>query len=133
MIGVGSDNSRGTFDNVRVLVLPPAITFQSTDTFDDGVADLFPSTLQTGAWVVQGGRLTGSPAGGGIATSLIDLGIDGLEVSSYLELVATVKRDVPLETGIEELKLTGFNLEKSRALFTELEFTNLITLIENGG
>jgi hypothetical protein len=40
---------------------------------------------------------------------------------------------VPLETGIEELKLTGFNLEKTRALFTELEFTNLITLIENGG
>ncbi len=47
--------------------------------------------------------------------------------------LATVKRDVPLDTDIEELKFTGFNLEKTRALFTELEFTNLIKLIENGG
>ena len=47
--------------------------------------------------------------------------------------LATVKRDVPIDTGIEELKFTGFNLEKARALFTELEFTNLIKLIENGG
>jgi len=47
--------------------------------------------------------------------------------------LATVKRDVPLETGIEALKFTGFNLDKTRSLFTELEFTNLITLIENGG
>jgi DNA polymerase-1 len=47
--------------------------------------------------------------------------------------LATVKRDVPLEIAIEELKLTGFNLEKIRALFTELEFSNLITLIENSG
>ena len=47
--------------------------------------------------------------------------------------LATVKRDVPLDTGLEELKFTGFNLEKTRTLFTELEFTNLIKLIENGG
>jgi 5'-3' exonuclease len=47
--------------------------------------------------------------------------------------LATVKRDVPLETGLAELKFTGFNLDKTRALFTELEFTNLIKLIENGG
>lgn len=47
--------------------------------------------------------------------------------------LATVKRDVPLDTALEELKLTGFNLEKTRTLFTELEFTNLIKFIENGG
>jgi len=47
--------------------------------------------------------------------------------------LATVKRDVPLDTGLEELKFTGFNLEKTRTLFTELEFTNLVRLIENGG
>ena len=90
MIGVGSDNSRGTFDNVRVLVLPPAITFQATDDFQDGVADLLPATLRSGAWSVQNGRYSGSPDGGGIATSLFDLGVDGLHVSSYLDLAATV-------------------------------------------
>jgi DNA polymerase-1 len=46
--------------------------------------------------------------------------------------LATAKRDVPLETRLEDLKFTGFDLDKSRALFTELEFSNLIKLIENG-
>ena len=58
---------------------------------------------------------------------------EGRQAAFLSRDLATVKRDVPLETGIEELKLTGFNLEKTRALFTELEFTNLLTLIENGG
>ncbi len=47
--------------------------------------------------------------------------------------LATVKRDVPIEVGLPELQFTGFNLEKIRTLFTELEFTNLIKIIENGG
>jgi len=47
--------------------------------------------------------------------------------------LATVKRDVPIDVGLPELQFTGFNLEKVRTLFTELEFTNLIKLIENGG
>jgi Ca2+-binding RTX toxin-like protein len=90
MIGVGSDNSRGTFDNVRVLVLPPKITFQSTDDFQDGIADLLPAPLRSGTWSVQNGLYSGSPDGSGVATSLFDLGVGGLHVSSYLELAATV-------------------------------------------
>jgi len=39
----------------------------------------------------------------------------------------------PVHQALPELQFTGFNLEKTRALFTELEFTNLITLIENNG
>lgn len=45
--------------------------------------------------------------------------------------LATVKRDVPIDIALPELRFTGFNLEKIRTLFTELEFTNLIKLIEN--
>ena len=90
MVGVGSDNSRGTFDNIRVLVLPPTITFQSTADFQDGIADLLPAALQTGTWVVSSKRYSGSPDGSGIATSLFDLGVGGLHVASYLELAATV-------------------------------------------
>jgi 5'-3' exonuclease len=55
----------------------------------------------------------------------------GKEQAFLSRSLATVKRDVPLNTGLPELQFTGFNLEKTRALFTELEFTNLITLIEN--
>jgi DNA polymerase-1 len=47
--------------------------------------------------------------------------------------LATVKRDVPIEVGLEQFKFTGFDQEKLRILFTELEFTNLLKLIENGG
>ena len=33
MVGVGSDNARGSFDNVRVQVLPPQVTFDDSDDF----------------------------------------------------------------------------------------------------
>ena len=39
--------------------------------------------------------------------------------------LATVKRDVAVDVGLPELQFTGFNIEKVRTLFTELEFTNL--------
>ena len=41
LVGVGSNNSRGTFDNVIVQDLPPQSTFENTEDFADGVADLF--------------------------------------------------------------------------------------------
>jgi DNA polymerase-1 len=47
--------------------------------------------------------------------------------------LATVKRDVPVNVELEQLKRAGFDIEKVRTLFTELEFANLIKLIENGG
>lgn len=46
--------------------------------------------------------------------------------------LATVRRDVPLDVQLEQLKFKGFDEEKLRTLFTELEFTNLITLLEHG-
>ncbi len=41
LVGFGSDNSRGVFDNVAVQILPPQFTLDYTENFDDGVADLF--------------------------------------------------------------------------------------------
>ena len=46
--------------------------------------------------------------------------------------LATVRRDLPLNIRLEQLKFTGYDQEKARALFTELEFTNLVKLLENG-
>jgi len=45
--------------------------------------------------------------------------------------LATVNRDVPIDVGLEQLKFTGFDQEKLRRLFAELEFTNLLKLLEN--
>jgi len=90
MIGMGADSARGTFDNIAVLVVPPATTFQNTEDFSDGIANLFPMDTRTGAWSVTGGRYVGTPASGGIATSLIDLGISGLQLNSLLDLSTVV-------------------------------------------
>jgi DNA polymerase-1 len=57
---------------------------------------------------------------------------DGKHSAFLSRDLATVKRDVPLTIGLDELKFTGFNQEKLRNLFTELEFTNLILLLDNG-
>src|SRR6185436_9696448 len=76
LVGVGSDNSRGMFDNIAVQILPPQITFTHNETFDDGVADLFDGG-QIGTWQVSlaagNGRFVGTAAAGAVAYSLIDL------------------------------------------------------------
>ena len=36
MVGVGSDKSRGVFDNIAVQVLPPQVTFDRTDDLTKG-------------------------------------------------------------------------------------------------
>jgi len=91
LIGVGSDSSRGTFDNIVVQVLPPQITFETTEAFSGGAPALFPALAQTGEWTVAGSRYTGTPAAGGtVATALMDLGVNGLYLDSLLDLSATV-------------------------------------------
>ena len=42
--GVGSDNARGAFDNIRVQVLPPQITLDRLEDFSDGVANGLTAT-----------------------------------------------------------------------------------------
>jgi DNA polymerase I len=56
---------------------------------------------------------------------------DGKEAAFLSRTLATVRRDVPINVGLEELRVTGFNYAKLRSLFTELEFSNLITLLDH--
>ena len=55
----------------------------------------------------------------------------GKEAAFLSRELATVKRDIPIAAGLQELKFTGFNHEKLRSLFVELEFTNLIALLDH--
>jgi len=91
MVGFGSDNSRGVYDNIAVQVLPPAITLEGTEEFPntDGIVDFVPAS---GLWQANNGRYDGTPINGNeMAISLVDLGIGhGLEVASVLELEATL-------------------------------------------
>jgi Ca2+-binding RTX toxin-like protein len=90
-IGVGSDMARGYYDNVSVQVLPPQITLDTTEDFNDGVANLFTGAT-TGTWTASANRYTGTPAAGAtsVATKDVDLGT-GLQADSYLELIANAK------------------------------------------
>jgi len=93
MIGFGSDNSRGVYDNIAVQVLPPEMTLEATEEFPDTdtAVDLVP---ESGWWLYSGSgeRYYGTAeAGGDTPVSLVDLGIDyGLEVTSILKLEVTL-------------------------------------------
>ncbi|MGH7341911.1 MAG: hypothetical protein ACREKH_15580, partial [Candidatus Rokuibacteriota bacterium] len=63
MVGLGSENSVATIDNVEVKVLRPEITFRHEDDFEDGVADLF-TLASSGVWQVQAGRFASQATGG---------------------------------------------------------------------
>ncbi|HEX9505611.1 MAG TPA: hypothetical protein VGA62_06350, partial [Acidimicrobiia bacterium] len=92
LLGFGSDQSRGTLDNVKIQVVPPQITLDTTEDFNDGAANLFTGTI-TGTWAVTpaDGRYTGTPAAGATtATVGIDLGAH-LQPESYVEFTTQVK------------------------------------------
>jgi DNA polymerase I len=57
---------------------------------------------------------------------------DGKDAAFLSRILATVKRDVPFTIGLDELRFTGPNHVMLRSFFTELEFTNLIPLLDNG-
>jgi len=91
LIGMGSDNSRGVYDNVAVQVLPPNVTLDTTETFDDGVADLFTGA-QSGTWTAAGGRYASTAPSGTTTFDTIDFGLDrGLLTNSYLEVQTTLR------------------------------------------
>jgi Ca2+-binding RTX toxin-like protein len=99
MVGFGSDNSRGVYDNIAVQILPPEITFEGTEDFPDTVTemDLVPVY---GNWVISGDPVEGYRYDGTLAVdvdravSLVDLGLsNNLEVTSFLGLETTLNTD----------------------------------------
>jgi len=91
LVGIGSDNSRGIFDNVVVQALPPALTLDVTEDFNDGLAQQFTGD-QTGTWTAAGGRYASTAASGVTAIDCYDYGLGhGLQPTSYVEVQATLK------------------------------------------
>ena len=89
LLGVGSDNSMARIDNVTAQVLPPEITYEQTDDFTDGTADLF--VPETGQWLVEpSGRYTATPAmGEDRATSVYDLSISATSILQLETMLST--------------------------------------------
>jgi hypothetical protein len=98
LLGFGSDQSRGTLDNIKIQVVPPQITLDTTEDFNDGAANLMGGTTaasqSTGTWAVTpaDGRYSGTPATGATtAIAAIDLGTRAMEPGSYVEFTTQVK------------------------------------------
>jgi hypothetical protein len=90
MVGVGSNQARGLFDNIQAQKLAPVSTMDETEDFSDGYANRFAGG-KLGTWTVTaGGRYDANlPAGDDKGFSLMDLGIGrGIAPASFLELTA---------------------------------------------
>jgi Ca2+-binding RTX toxin-like protein len=72
-VGVGTDNASGTIDNVRVQILPPAITLERSDDFNDGTDDVMGASVQ-GLWSLATGLLKVAGATPAFRTVDLDLG-----------------------------------------------------------
>ena len=57
---------------------------------------------------------------------------DGKDAAFLSRALATAKRDVPITVELEQLSFSGSDQEKLRSLFGELEFMNLIKLLDRG-
>jgi Ca2+-binding RTX toxin-like protein len=86
MVGVGSNNARGSFDNIIVQILPPQYTFQRTEDFSDNAANDF--SVDQGTWQVSGSKYNALANSGGFASSLMNF--TGVDANSYLELSAVL-------------------------------------------
>jgi hypothetical protein len=85
MLGVGTDNSVSSYNNIQILKLPIAFTYTYQQDFSDGVAHNF--TPQVGTWTVANSLYNGAPDSSGAAITTRPLAV---APSSYLEYSATV-------------------------------------------
>ncbi len=87
MVGMGSDNARGSYDNVRVQVLPPQVTYDGSTDFTTGSTDQL-DTPTSGTWTSVSAGYTGSGAGtpAVVAAKLGD--VSRLSSTSWVEITA---------------------------------------------
>jgi Ca2+-binding RTX toxin-like protein len=110
LVGFGSDNSRGVFDDILVQALPPTVTTDRTENFD--TVGAFTGT-QVGTWSISGvtstpgtGRITGTPTGGlALATYALPR---SLQPESYLELSTKLKTSGMAGITFDQYSSTDF-------------------------
>jgi 5'-3' exonuclease len=57
---------------------------------------------------------------------------NGKETAFLSRGLATIKKNVPMQIDLQELRFNGPGRDKMRSLFEELEFNNLIKLLDHG-
>src|SRR5439155_20559149 len=108
LLGFGSDQSRGTLDNVKIQVLPPQITLDTTEDFSDGKANLFTGTT-TGTWAPTAayGRYACTATAATTSVQAIDLGARE-QAESYVEYTAQAKTAQTAGLMLDEYSATDY-------------------------
>lgn len=57
---------------------------------------------------------------------------NGKETAFLSRDLATIRKNLPIQLELEQLRFKGPNRDKLRSLFVELEFNNLVKLLDNG-
>ena len=90
LLGVGTNNSSGSIDNVVIQVIPPETTLELTDDFEQSTPEFLISDLE-GAWTISSGEYLGTPSPGESETySLADLEISS---TSLIEIETTLQTE----------------------------------------
>jgi hypothetical protein len=87
MVGMGSDNARGSFDNVRVQILPPQVTLDSSTDLTTTPGPF--GTPTAGSWVRGSTGETGTAVSGTSALLPVQLS-SRLASTSWLQITAKV-------------------------------------------
>jgi DNA polymerase-1 len=56
---------------------------------------------------------------------------NGKETAFLSRDLATIRKNLPIQLELEQLRFKGPNRDKLRSLFVELEFNNLVKLLDN--
>jgi hypothetical protein len=87
MVGLGANNAKAQIDNVTVQRVAPATTLSTTVDFSSGTTSLLQSPL-SGAWLVSGGRNTGTASTSAPAITLL---APRISTSALIDLSATFR------------------------------------------
>ena len=106
LVGLGSDNSRGVYDNLVVQKLPPLLTLNAATDFSAATSPL--ATPASGSWTRAGGRYAGTAVSGATAVDLVDFAAlgttdTGFAFDAFLEVTGTVRT-----AGIAGLVFDGY-------------------------
>ena len=87
MVGMGSENARGVFDNVRVQILPPQVTYDATSNLTTGTQQLDSPISGTWSSSAQGYRGTAATGGAAVVPATLG-GVNRLASTSWSEITA---------------------------------------------
>jgi hypothetical protein len=108
LVGMGSQDAQGVFDNVAVQVLSPQVTYDNTTDLTKGTAQL--NQPAAGTWALGGAGYQGTPASGAVAFTPVQMfgGVSRLTATDWLEVTTTVATSATAGLAFDEYAVDDF-------------------------